>query len=141
MSELENNLLFWFYCKRCRLYADGVCDAAACLHAPEIVDSVVMSAFDQCFRAKEDEDDVSGIETGGIEEDFCYDDDNSECERDFNVNYCKGCYDYNRCYDDFCAYEAYKNDPEYYDVQKYLCDMAELLGEYIMGIPDDDLPF
>ena len=47
---MKDNLLFFLYCSCCRLYLEGVCDAGACLHAPEVVDTYVMEEFEKCFK-------------------------------------------------------------------------------------------
>lgn len=137
MTELETNGLFWYYCERCRLYSDGICDGGACLHAPEIVDSAVMAAFEDCFRAKEE---IIDKQENYVEEDS-YEDDN-ECEIYFDMEGCKGCWHYNHCFDDYSASEAYNSDPTFYDKQAYLRELAEKSGIYTTEINhDDDLPF
>ncbi|MDE6833130.1 MAG: hypothetical protein K2J39_02615 [Ruminococcus sp.] len=68
----------------------------------------------------------------------------SECEIDFNENYCEGCFCYNSCYSNFIAGMEYERDPEYYDRQKYLVDMAEmgLIEHDSVELPAySDLPF
>lgn len=143
MNEFETNGLFWYYCERCRLYSDGVCDAGACLHAPEIVDSAVDAAFKECFRAKEE---IIDKQENYVEEDYYdydfYDDDDNECERYFDMEGCKGCDDYDRCLYDYCASEAYWKNPTFYDEQQYLRELAEASRMYTTEINhDDDLPF